>query len=212
MAGRTPLLLDLAGRRVTCVGGGPVAAAKVVPLAAAGAEVHVISPTCHPDLAAVATHHAREWQPGDLHTTPPTWLVVAATGVREVDDAVHAEAEHAGTWCLRIDGRGPVAVPSVIRDEDLVVAVSTGAPALTKRLRQHLEATLGGRWADAARTLAALRRDPEVRAALAEVSPAERRDRWRRAVDAALATTPEPPFPHTPSSDTPSPADVLRGS
>ena len=202
MVDRTPLLLDLAGRRVTCVGGGPVAAAKVVPFAAAGAEVHVISPTCHPDLAAVATHHERQWQAGDLATTPPTWLVVAATGVPAVDDAVHAEAERAGTWCLRIDGRGPVAVPSVIRDEDLLVAVSTGAPALTKRLRQHLEATLDGRWADAARTLAALRRDPGVRAALAEVPPAERRDRWRRAVDAALVD---------PSPNTASPAEVLRG-
>ena len=205
MVDRTPLLLDLAGRRVTCVGGGPVAAAKVVPLAMSGAEVHVISPTCHPDLAAVATHHERQWRAGDLATTPPTWLVVAATGDRAVDDAVHAEAEQAGIWCLRIDGRGPVAVPSVIRDEDLLVAVSTGAPALTKRLRQHLEATLDGRWADAARTLAALRRDPGVRAALAEVPPAERRDRWRRAVDAALD-----PSPNT-SSPNASPADVLHG-
>jgi len=40
-----PLFLNLAGRRVVLVGGGPVAAAKLQQLLAASAEVHVVAPT-----------------------------------------------------------------------------------------------------------------------------------------------------------------------
>ena len=43
--GRYPLLLDLAGRTVLVVGGGPVAARRASGLVAAGAVVHVIAPS-----------------------------------------------------------------------------------------------------------------------------------------------------------------------
>ena len=39
-----PLFLNLAGRRVVLVGGGPVAAAKLQQLLAAGASVCVVAP------------------------------------------------------------------------------------------------------------------------------------------------------------------------
>jgi uroporphyrin-III C-methyltransferase / precorrin-2 dehydrogenase / sirohydrochlorin ferrochelatase len=39
-----PLVLDVAGRRVVVVGGGPVAARRVLSLVEAGADVEVVSP------------------------------------------------------------------------------------------------------------------------------------------------------------------------
>ena len=39
-----PLFLNIAGRRVILVGGGPVAAAKLQQLLAAGADVQVVAP------------------------------------------------------------------------------------------------------------------------------------------------------------------------
>ena len=46
-----PLFVSLAGRRVVLVGGGPVAAGKLMQLVAAGADVIVVSPDVHPDIA-----------------------------------------------------------------------------------------------------------------------------------------------------------------
>ena len=186
MASR-PLLLDLEGAHVLCVGGGPVARAKVAPLVEAGARLTVIAPTCEPDLAALGTWEARAWQDGDLDRDPPVALVVAATGVVEVDGAVAAAAAAKGRWCLRIDGRGTVAVPAVVQREGLVIALSTGAPALTRRLREHLDEVLGDRWGAAATVLADLRTDPTVRRALADHPSEARRAAWHAAVDAALA-------------------------
>lgn len=189
---RVPLLLDLADRGVVCVGGGPVAARKVLPLAQEGARVAVVAPVVVAELAAAAAViRRRRYVRGDLRASgpaggPPTMLAVAATGLAEVDGAVAEEALAAGIWCLRTDGRGDVAVPSVLRREGLTVAVATGAPALTRRLRQHLDAVVEARWGEAASVLAALRADPDVRASLADLPAAERQRRWRAAVEAAL--------------------------
>ena len=51
MSGRHPLLLDLAGRRVVVVGGGPVAARRVLRLVEDGADVVVVAPAVCEDLA-----------------------------------------------------------------------------------------------------------------------------------------------------------------
>ena len=45
-----PLFVNLAGRRVLLVGGGPVAAAKLAQLLAAGADVLVVAPEVHADI------------------------------------------------------------------------------------------------------------------------------------------------------------------
>ncbi|PYR68279.1 MAG: siroheme synthase, partial [Acidobacteria bacterium] len=45
-----PAFLDLSGRKVLVVGGGPVAAGKVESLLAAGARVTVVSPEVHPEI------------------------------------------------------------------------------------------------------------------------------------------------------------------
>ncbi|MCC2314718.1 uroporphyrinogen-III C-methyltransferase [Cellulomonas xiejunii] len=105
MTTRHPLLLDLAGRRVVVVGGGPVAARRTRGVLADGADVHVVAPALCEDLADLAaagavTWHASEYAPGDL---ADAWLVHTATGERHTDDAVAAEAEAARTWCVRAD-------------------------------------------------------------------------------------------------------------
>lgn len=184
---RYPLTVEMEGRRLTCVGGGPVAAAKVVPMIRAGAVATVISPTCVEELASEATWQARPYVVGDLSGPAPPHLVVAATADPTVDDQVAAEADGRGIWCLRIDGRGSVVVPSVIRSGELLLSMSTGAPALTRRLRMHLEERLDDRWARASAVLSALRTDPAIRDALAAVSPQVRRQRWATAVDIALS-------------------------
>ena len=48
-----PLFLNVAGRRVLLVGGGPVAAGKLRQLLASAADVHVVSPVIMPHSLTV---------------------------------------------------------------------------------------------------------------------------------------------------------------
>ena len=72
-----PLFLKLSGRRVVIVGGGKVAAAKLMQLAGTGADLFVVAPEFHPEIVAsgVGMRVARRpFVPSDLDGA---WLVVA---------------------------------------------------------------------------------------------------------------------------------------
>ncbi|KSW15639.1 uroporphyrinogen-III C-methyltransferase [Cellulomonas sp. B6] len=142
-----PLLLDLAGRRVVVVGGGPVAARRVRSLLADGADVHVVAPALCEDLTDLAasdalTWTAREYGPGDL---AGAWLVHTATGERRTDDRVAADAEEARTWCVRADDASASTAwtPAVARADDVTVAVTAGGdPRRALALRAALQTLL----------------------------------------------------------------------
>src|SRR5262245_64143206 len=71
-----PLFVNLKGRRVVLVGGGPVAASKLTQLLAARAEVRVVSPEVTKEIAASGVAITlRGFVPADLDDA---WLVVAA--------------------------------------------------------------------------------------------------------------------------------------
>lgn len=142
---RHPLLLDVRGRRVVVVGGGPVAARRVAALLADGADVHVVAPALCEDLAALGdrlTWQAREYRPGDL---AGAWLVHTATGDRTTDDAVAAEAEAQRTWCVRADDASASSawVPAVTRAGAITVAVGAGGdPRRATALRDAISLLL----------------------------------------------------------------------
>ncbi len=98
-----PVFLDLTGRPVLVVGGGPVAERRADVLVSGGAVVTVVSPWATEGLTAAAaagrlTVETREFDPADVGGT---WLVHACTGDRAVDDSVVAAAESAGIWSVR---------------------------------------------------------------------------------------------------------------
>ena len=149
MAAYYPAFLDLRGRRCLVVGGGAVAERKVEALREARARVVVVSPTLTSALGALATagvieHRARRFRRYDTHGCA---LVVAATGVGAVDDAVAAAARRVRALVNVVDR--PAAcdfiLPSVLRRGDLQIAVSTGgkSPALAREIRRWLEAQIG---------------------------------------------------------------------
>ena len=83
-----PLFLNLAGRRVLLVGGGPVAASKLAPLLAAGAHVRVVAPEVRcGDRAARASRDHRPPRRSSRADLDGAWLVVAAA-TPEVNRAV----------------------------------------------------------------------------------------------------------------------------
>lgn len=138
-----PLFVNLHGRRVLLVGGGPVAAGKVRQLLAAGADVLVVAPRVAADIeAAPVTIARRSFVPADLDGV---WLAVAAATV-EVNAAVAAAAE---TRCVIVNAvddppNASAFFGGVVRRGAVTVAFSSGgiAPGLTALLRQAVDALL----------------------------------------------------------------------
>jgi len=147
IAHRRPVMLDLRGRDVLVVGGGPVAARRTASLVQDGASVRVVAPELCEDLAAWVTsgavrHERRDYQPGDV---AGAWLVHTATGDRRTDDAVAAEAEAERVWCVHAGdaARATAWTPAVARAGDVTVAVSAGGdPRRAAALRSAISTLL----------------------------------------------------------------------
>src|SRR5215469_10570129 len=94
-----PVALDVSGRPCLGVGGGPVAARKARGLLECGARVTVIAPSLGSDMEALVPRlHAVERRPYLDGDAASFRLVVTATGLPEVDGAVHADAEASDVW------------------------------------------------------------------------------------------------------------------
>jgi uroporphyrin-III C-methyltransferase/precorrin-2 dehydrogenase/sirohydrochlorin ferrochelatase len=153
-----PVFLKLAGRRVLLVGGGPVAAAKLEGLLAAGARVTVVAPEISPALERDGVSlHRRPFRPDDLEGV---WWVVAAAPP-DVNRQVQAAAELKQLFVNAVDdpAHATAYLGSIVRRDGVTMAISTNgrAPALAGLLREALDAWLPQdleRWvaaADAAR-------------------------------------------------------------
>jgi precorrin-2 dehydrogenase len=166
-----PVCLVVRGRRCLVVGGGRVAARKVASLLECGAAVTMVAPEAHEALGALASSGviaAIDGPPLDVQLRPYQsgeaaryQLVVTATGNREVDAAVHGDAEAAGVWVNSADDPAHCSfvTPAVWRATPVSVAVSTGgaSPALATWLRDRVSEALGGDVATLAELLSELR-------------------------------------------------------
>ncbi len=138
-----PLYLDVAGRLVVVVGGGPVALRKTLACLDAGAAVTVIALVPCPELLALAgsgriTLRVRAFVVADLDGC---WLVFTACGTA-ADADVAAAAEARRVFCVRSDsgrGRGGSHSPAVVRHDGVTVAVSAGGdPRRAQALRDQI--------------------------------------------------------------------------
>jgi len=143
-----PMFLKLEGRQCLVVGAGKVGESKVRSLLVSKAKVHVVAPWATPTVTAwdrvgVLRWSAREFHANDLDGV---FLVVAATSISSVNDAVYHEAQSRGTLCNVVDvpERCDFYYPAVVRRGDLQVAISTGgnSPALAQKLRRDFERQL----------------------------------------------------------------------
>lgn len=183
-----PLFLDLNDRPCVVIGGGRIAADKTHALLEARACVTVIAQDLIgslADLAAVGRikHTARLYQAGDLAGSV---LAISATDDSAVNRQVWEEGRRSGVLVNVVDDV-PLCdfiAPSVIRQGDLTVAISTSgkAPALAVRIRESLEEKFGPEYARFLELAGAIRQS------LAEKNPDfnTRRTLWYRLVDSDI--------------------------
>lgn len=139
--------LRLAGRKVVAVGGGKVHRRRVPKLLAAGADVTVVAPHLHPDLAALAEAGALRWRAGEFVESDldGAWYVLAATDSHEVNARVAAAAEARHTFCARADDAASSSswTPATGAAGDVTFGVLTDHDPLRARaLRDRLLALL----------------------------------------------------------------------
>jgi siroheme synthase-like protein len=151
--------LDLTGRSVLVVGGGPVALEKVEGLLAAGADVTVVAPRNVPGIGDLdLTLIRRRYQASDLEGK---FVVVAATSTTSVNRRVFRDAEARALLCNVVDVPELCSfiLPAVHRHEPIAIAVSTGgaSPALAQRLRDEIATVVRPEHAELADRLRELR-------------------------------------------------------
>jgi uroporphyrin-III C-methyltransferase/precorrin-2 dehydrogenase/sirohydrochlorin ferrochelatase len=138
-----PLFLNLAGRRVLLVGGGPVAAAKLGQLLATGADVRVVAPDVRQEIVdAGVSIERREFVESDLNGV---WLVIAAaTPAANAQVAEAAHARHLFVNAVDDPANATAYLSGVVRRDGVTLAISTrgDAPGLAGLLREALDAVL----------------------------------------------------------------------
>jgi uroporphyrin-III C-methyltransferase/precorrin-2 dehydrogenase/sirohydrochlorin ferrochelatase len=147
-----PLALDVDGRLVVAVGGGPVSARRVRAFVGEGAVVRVVAPWLCEDLADLLAEGRIIWVdrdyagPSDLDGA---WLVHTAVGEPAVDRLVTADAAALRLWCVdatsaattpaAVLARGAVETP----DGRVTVAVhADGDPRLAASVRNAVSDAL----------------------------------------------------------------------
>jgi precorrin-2 dehydrogenase/sirohydrochlorin ferrochelatase len=176
--------LDLEGRNVLVVGGGPVAVEKIEGLLACRARVTVVAPEVAIELAGLdVALRRRRYRADDLDGH---FLVVAATSTTAVNRRVFEDAEARGMLCNVVDVPELCSfiLPAVHRVDPIAVAISTGgaSPALAQRLRDEIAAVVRPEHATLALRLRDLRPWAKTRFATYE----ERRDYFQQLVEAEL--------------------------
>jgi siroheme synthase-like protein len=181
-----PVLVDLDGLRCVVVGSLPVREGKVEGLLAGGAtDVLVVATGPADRIAELELLEGvrvvrRDWYASDF---TGAFLVIA----HDPDPAVRARiaiaARAAGALVNVVDdiARCDWAAPAIVRRGELLVAIGTGgaSPALSKKLREHLQEEFGPEWAEVLRVLREVREEtlpflPDLR---------ERSRRWPLALD-----------------------------
>lgn len=187
MKGYPLTLVGLADSRCVVVGGGRVAARKVEALIEAGARPVVIARELADELQARARAGEievllRDYGHGDLVGAR---LVIAATDDERVNEAVWQDAREVGCLVNVVDdpARCNFYVPATVRRGVLTLAIATGghAPALSRRIRQDLEAQFDAAYEPYLALLGELR--PVIQA---RIPTGERRAAWQALLDSNI--------------------------
>lgn len=155
-----PLVLDVSQRRIVVVGRGHAAQQRYEFARDAGAlqlALYIIDQdgwACHAEAALYERLPVR----ADLEGAAVV-LIAGLPGEETAKIAAHARAVGALVNAEDQPAYCDFHVPAVVRRGDLLLTVSTGggAPGLSQRIKRHLEAQFGPRWAERVAGLSAAR-------------------------------------------------------
>src|SRR5215471_14010361 len=183
-----PIVLNITDRRVVVIGGGSVAEGKVRNLIESGADVTVISPVVTPALRSLAnstqiTLIERPYKPSDIRGA---FFVVAATDDMRAQERIWRDTRKMHVLVNTVDecGRCDFIMPSVLRREPLIVAISTSgkSPAFAAWLQKKLSEWLTPEFGRVVKTLGCVRGDIKRRFA----SVPERKRVFQKIIDTGI--------------------------
>ena len=139
----TPLLFNLNNKKALVVGGGKVAARRIITLLENGMQVIAVSPDFSEAIKRIENHQLTQINAGyHKEQLADIDLAVAATDNRELNQQIKRDCAALKIWCNRVDDPedSDFIFPSVIRRGDLTLSVCTegASPFLTKRIVDEL--------------------------------------------------------------------------
>ncbi len=181
-------LVNLENKRCLVIGGGRIAERRVTGLVAAGTRPIVIGSQLTPSLAILHTkglidHVSRPFHADDLGGA---FLLIVATDDTQLNKRIGRLAESQVPLVNVVDAPDlcNFIAPSVLRQGDFVVSISSGgaAPVLAARVRNEMESQYGPEYATFTAWCAAIR--PFMKRAFPD--QAERTARWYELVDSPV--------------------------
>lgn len=180
-----PLFIKMDGRKVMVIGGGSVALRKIRILTDYGADIRIISGEVRNELKMMAEAGRLEWQKENLtenHLSEldEAFLVICASNDETVNAmaADYCQRRHILVDCAKPGEVSDCVFPSVVRRGNVVIGISTsgGVPALTRYLREKIEALIPEWYGDFERAL----RDKRRQLKQSDLSQAEKRQSLRQ--------------------------------
>ncbi|WIO45585.1 siroheme synthase CysG [Klebsiella electrica] len=154
-----PLFAELKAKPVLVIGGGDIAARKIMFLRRAGANVQVVAAALCEDVAALVERQEIQWRAHEFEEPQldDVFLVIAATDDDALNQRVSAAASARYRLVNVVDDQPlcSVVFPSIVDRSPLLIAIFSGgsAPVLSRLIREKIEALLPtnlGRVAEAA--------------------------------------------------------------
>ncbi len=152
-----PLMLDLRRKEVVIFGGGGVGERKAR-LFCDFANVVVVSREFTPLLKSlegkiklITTKDLTEKETS--HYLKNAFIVIPATNDALLNENIARIASQSGKLVNRVDDRGDIIVPSLIKRDDIVIGISTlgQSPAISKYIRKRIEEVITPEFAQMAR-------------------------------------------------------------
>ena len=150
-----PLVFRADARPFVVVGAGQIGTRKIHTLVKAGAQLTVIAPQIDASVQALVDSGAVSWQAraaSAADTFAAGSMLVLATDDEALNTALAESARQAGCLVCRVDRTddNDFAFPAVIDRSPVLVSISSSgsSPALTRHLRQRLEAYLPPEYSD----------------------------------------------------------------
>jgi len=153
-----PISLNLENALCLVVGGGKIAHRKTAALLECGAKVLLVAPQSNEAFQLLLNqidYQPRKFHPDDCNGAR---LVFACTNDNSVNLQVAQIAEQKGVWCNVCDDADKSTFHSAacVRRDDITIAISTNgqSPALSRHLKQKIEACIGLEYGELAKLLA----------------------------------------------------------